>query len=228
MLGRGYSFLFPLLLPPNSQNMLFCPLNFKNVGRRRGPCRAFLAWRIPMSAPNMTGRTFHRTTEVIPCHPWKSKSPFVSRPVTLNATIQCPGRPVMLVIDRECSSREQKLNINFFFLKLFGHRRDIPAKSWDFPPQKFDFLGFEIYLDQKVWVWVPSLIKESAKGVFGLPRWESQNILLLDAKRGFRLLRPVWNKVWAVQETLSGQGSLPKDSTLLKHFWSRWLLWHSC
>ena len=30
-----------------------------------------------------------------------------------------------------------------FFLKLFGHRRDIPAKSRDIPPKKFDFPGFE-------------------------------------------------------------------------------------
>ena len=27
--------------------------------------------------PNMTGRRFHHITEVIPCHPWKSKSPFL-------------------------------------------------------------------------------------------------------------------------------------------------------
>ena len=30
-----------------------------------------------------------------------------------------------------------------FFLKLFGHRRDIPAKSRDIPAKKFDFPGFE-------------------------------------------------------------------------------------
>ena len=30
-----------------------------------------------------------------------------------------------------------------FFLKLFGHRWDIPAKSRDIPPKKFDFPGFE-------------------------------------------------------------------------------------
>ena len=29
------------------------------------------------------------------------------------------------------------------FLKLFGRRRDIPAKSRDIPPKKFDFPGFE-------------------------------------------------------------------------------------
>ena len=39
--------------------------------------------------------------------------------------------------------RERKLNTNFFFLKLFGHPRDIPAKSRDIPPKKFDFPGFE-------------------------------------------------------------------------------------
>ena len=40
-------------------------------------------------------------------------------------------------------SRGQKLNTNYFFLKLFGHRRDIPAKSRDIPPKKFNFPGFE-------------------------------------------------------------------------------------
>ena len=30
-----------------------------------------------------------------------------------------------------------------FFLKLFGRFRDIPAKSRDIPPKKFDSLGFE-------------------------------------------------------------------------------------
>ena len=30
-----------------------------------------------------------------------------------------------------------------FLLKLFGHLRDIPAKSRDIPPIKFDFPGFE-------------------------------------------------------------------------------------
>ena len=31
--------------------------------------------------------------------------------------------------------RGQKLNTNFFFLKFFGRRRDIPAKSRDIPPR---------------------------------------------------------------------------------------------
>ena len=30
-----------------------------------------------------------------------------------------------------------------FFLKLFGHHRDISAKSRDIPPKKLDFTGFE-------------------------------------------------------------------------------------
>ena len=41
------------------------------------------------------------------------------------------------------SPRERKLNTNFFFLKLFGQFRDIPAKSRDIPPKKLDFPGFE-------------------------------------------------------------------------------------
>ena len=40
-------------------------------------------------------------------------------------------------------SREPKLNTNFGFLKLYGHLLDIPAKSRDIPPKKFDFPGFE-------------------------------------------------------------------------------------
>ena len=40
-------------------------------------------------------------------------------------------------------SRERKSNTNFSFLKLFGHLRDIPAKSRDIPAKKFGFPGFE-------------------------------------------------------------------------------------
>ena len=40
-------------------------------------------------------------------------------------------------------SQGTKIEHKFFFLKLFGHLRDIPPKSWDIPPKKFDFPGFE-------------------------------------------------------------------------------------
>ena len=40
-------------------------------------------------------------------------------------------------------NRRRKLNTNFLFLELFGHRRDIPARSRDIPPKKFDVPGFE-------------------------------------------------------------------------------------
>ena len=36
-----------------------------------------------------------------------------------------------------------KIQHKLLFLKLFGHRRDIPAKSRDIQPKKFDFPGFE-------------------------------------------------------------------------------------
>ena len=36
---------------------------------------------------------------------------------------------------------------NCFSLKLFGHLRDIPAKSRDIPPKKFDFPAFEGYTE---------------------------------------------------------------------------------
>ena len=44
-------------------------------------------------------------------------------------------------------NRERKLNTNFFFLKLFGHPRDIPAKCRDIPPKKFDSLCFEGHIE---------------------------------------------------------------------------------
>ena len=40
------------------------------------------------------------------------------------------------------TNRGRELNTNFF-LKLFEHLRDIPAKLPDIPPKKFDFPGFE-------------------------------------------------------------------------------------
>ena len=36
---------------------------------------------------------------------------------------------------------ERKLNPNFFFLKLFGHLQDIPAKILGYPAKKFGFHG---------------------------------------------------------------------------------------
>ena len=41
------------------------------------------------------------------------------------------------------SNQGPKVEHKLFFLKLFGHLRDIPAKSWDILPKKFDFPGFE-------------------------------------------------------------------------------------
>ena len=42
----------------------------------------------------------------------------------------------------EGPNRGQKIEPKHFFLKLFGRFRDIPAKSRDIPPKKFDSLGF--------------------------------------------------------------------------------------
>ena len=39
--------------------------------------------------------------------------------------------------------RGQKLNTNFFCSNFFGRCRDIPVKSQDIPPKKFDFPDFE-------------------------------------------------------------------------------------
>ena len=70
-----------------------------------------------ISTPKMTGRRFHRTTEMIPHRPWKAKSPFASRPIKISinkgtrgvrarydavllpfiSIVRSPGRPVILV-----------------------------------------------------------------------------------------------------------------------------------
>ena len=59
---------------------------------------------------------------------------------TKNTVKQALGVPWSLL---RGDFRERKLNPNFFSLKLFGQLRDIPAKSRDIPPKKFDSLGFE-------------------------------------------------------------------------------------
>ena len=71
------------------------------------------------STPNMTGRRFHRTMEMIPARPWKSKSPSVSTPINkvqnkgtqgvrarygaelppFISIVRYPGRPVILGMD---------------------------------------------------------------------------------------------------------------------------------
>ena len=86
-----------------------------------------------------------------------------------------PKKIPSIFLDRLKFCRGPKLNTNFFFLKLFGHSRDIPAKSRDIPPKKVWFpwlrgtyrtlwpppLHVEDphparkYPDSKVWVWVP-------------------------------------------------------------------------
>ena len=38
--------------------------------------------------------------------------------------------------------RGPKIEQELFFLKLFGHSRDIPAKIPVYPPKQFDFPGF--------------------------------------------------------------------------------------
>ena len=61
-------FLFLASVLPKRRGWGICP-------RRGGGC---------MPTPNMTGRRFHRTTEVIPRRPWKSQSRFASRPIQLS------------------------------------------------------------------------------------------------------------------------------------------------
>ena len=52
-----------------------------------------------------------------------------------------PAVPVPLSVSGKTRGRD--LNTNPFFLKLFGHSQDIPAKSGDIPPKKFGSLYFE-------------------------------------------------------------------------------------
>ena len=100
-------------------------------------------------------QTFEGGHELFGHHPFVRKTP--TPPGGLRTQIQGP-----------------KFEHKLFFLLLFGHRRDIPAKSRDIPPKKFDFPGFNghtelfgppplhvedthptrRYPDSKVWVWV--------------------------------------------------------------------------
>ena len=96
-------------------------------------------------------RRFHRTTEVIPRRPWKSKSPFVSRPIKIS--IKQRGRKGCargttryflhsfpsfgpLVVQ---SYRSPRIEHKLLFLKLFGRPWDIPGKI---PAKKFGFPVF--------------------------------------------------------------------------------------
>ena len=92
-----------------------------------------------LSTPNMTGRRFHRTTEAIPRRPWKSKSPFASRPIYISiekgmrgararydtvrlpfiSIVRSPGRPFI-------SASETIRRTGFVVTGL----RRWPGKSW--------------------------------------------------------------------------------------------------
>ena len=70
---------------------------------------------------------------------WRCTAVLFGQVVGVGFPKHCPNPVNPYPLD----SRERKLNTNFFFLKLFGHLRDIPAKSRDIPPKKFGFPGFE-------------------------------------------------------------------------------------
>ena len=89
------------------------------------------------STPNMTGRRFHRTMEMIPARPWQSKSPSVSTPIKQStkqgnarvrarygaelppfiSTVRCPGRPVILGME------PRSLGDNFWEKRMGGFRK---------------------------------------------------------------------------------------------------------
>ena len=66
---------------------LFCDLlrvSRGNFRENRGEIAGSIFPESRNSTPNMTGRRFHRPTEAIPRRPWKSTSPFASRPMKIN------------------------------------------------------------------------------------------------------------------------------------------------
>ena len=101
-----------------------------------------------ISAPNMAGRRLHCTTEAIPRHPWKAKSPFASRPIQISvekdtrgvrtrydtvllpfvSIVRCPCRPIIeaqqLTQNREIP-KKGRAYANFF--EKF-------ARTFAFPP----------------------------------------------------------------------------------------------
>ena len=75
--AQNPKFCRTLLAKPDFQTLqFFLPIRCR-YRRKSG-------WTFPQSTPNMTGRRFHRTMEVIPALPWKAKSPSVSRLSKLN------------------------------------------------------------------------------------------------------------------------------------------------
>ena len=113
-LGGGAKGVFLVYVDQNSEVSGLCS---RHPLRRSWNNKPLL--RRPFSTPNMTGRRFHRTTEVIPRRPWKSKSPFAPRliKITINkgtrgvrasydavlppfiSIVRSPGRPVISVPD---------------------------------------------------------------------------------------------------------------------------------
>ena len=93
---------------------------------------------LQISTPNMTGQGFHRTTEVIPRRPWKSKSPFASRTIKTSkntgtqgvharydavlppiiSIIRSPGRPVILVPEKSQITDRCVFSLEIRFARL--------------------------------------------------------------------------------------------------------------
>ena len=100
---------------------------------------------------------------------WETGGSLTPKPSFPNLGILTPVR------GKRIPNLGPKIEHKLFFLKLFGHFRDIPAKSRDIPPKKVWFPWFRgtyrtfwppplhvedphptrKYPDQKVWVWVP-------------------------------------------------------------------------
>ena len=100
-----------------------------------------------LSTPNMTGQRFHRTTEVMPRRPWKSKSSFASRPIKISentgtqrvrarydevlppfiSIVRSPGRTIILVPDMiPTSIPEQNFGLECFPVRT-GSMRGLDA-----------------------------------------------------------------------------------------------------
>ena len=114
-------------------------------GRLRYPClpTPFPILRLVFSTPNMTGRGFHRTTEVIPHRPWK---PLASRPLKISKNTGPQGvharydaalPPIISIVVPRSSSH---IGPRYFLTEIFLHMgkegpichiaRALPASIW--------------------------------------------------------------------------------------------------
>ena len=94
----------------------------------------------PLCTLDMTRRRFHRTAEVIPRRPWKSKNPFASRSTTISinkgtqgertrydagllpfiSIVQSPGHPVISAPRQKKSKKSKRSHFDSFSTFFWG------------------------------------------------------------------------------------------------------------